>query len=65
MIEFINPYTKTAFLVADDRVDEYKAAGFPLAANTEKPKVEVIKETKTEEKAEETKKTVRRSTRKK
>lgn len=64
MIEFINPYTKTAFLVADDRVDEYKAAGFPLAANTEKPKVEV-EETKTEEKVEETKKTVRRSTRKK
>ena len=59
MIEFINPYTKTAFLVADDRVDEYKAAGFPLAADTEKPKVEVIEEEPKE------KKTAKRSTRKK
>ncbi len=34
--------------VADDRVDEYKAAGNVLAADLEKPKVEVdeVKETK-------------------
>ena len=64
MVKFINPYTKTEFLVADDRVDEYKAAGFPLAANdSEKPKVEVKGETKEEPKEE--KKTAKRSTRKK
>jgi hypothetical protein len=60
MVSFINPYTKTEFLVADDRVEEYKAAGFPLAANgSEKPKVEVKEEPKEE------KKTAKRSTRKK
>ena len=60
MVKFINPYTKTEFWVADDRVDEYKAAGFPLAANdSEKPKVEVKEEPKEE------KKTAKRSTRKK
>ena len=47
MKEFINPYTKTRFLVADDRIEEYKAAGFPLAADSEEPKSEV-KESKTE-----------------
>ena len=43
MVEFFNPFTKTSFWVADDRVDEYKAAGYPLAANLEKPKVEAKK----------------------
>ena len=28
MVEFFNPFTKTSFWVADDRVDEYKAAGY-------------------------------------
>lgn len=48
MKEFINPYTKTSFFVADDRVEEYKAAGFPLAASSEEAKTEV-EEPKTEE----------------
>ena len=37
MIEFINAVTGTSMWVADDRVDEYKAAGHKLAANSEKP----------------------------
>lgn len=49
MVEFINPFTRTSFWVADDRVDEYKAAGYPLAANLEKPKVEKVEAEKTEE----------------
>lgn len=48
MKEFINPITKTSFFVADDRVEEYKAAGFPLAASSEETKIEV-EEPKTEE----------------
>jgi len=48
MKEFINPYTKTSFFVADDRVEEYKAAGFSLAASSEEAKTEV-EEPKTEE----------------
>lgn len=42
MVEFINRFTKTRFWVADDRVDEYKAAGYTPAADLEKPKVEEI-----------------------
>lgn len=48
MKEFINPFTKTSFFVADDRVEEYKAAGYPLAASSEEAKTEV-EEPKTEE----------------
>ena len=47
MKEFINPFTKTSFFVADDRVEEYKAAGYPLAASSEEAKTEV-EEPKTE-----------------
>lgn len=66
MIEMLNPFTGTNFWVADDRVDEYKAAGFPLAADLEKPKVEVKKVEKAPEpKEEEPKKTTRRVTKKK
>ena len=67
MIEMLNPFTGTNFWVADDRVDEYKAAGFPLAADLEKPKkVEVKKVEKVPEpKEEEPKKTTRRVTKKK
>ena len=67
MMEFINPFTKTSFWVADDRVDEYKAAGYPLAANLEKPKVEVKKVEVVPEapKVEEPKKTTKRVTKKK
>lgn len=48
MVRMINGFTKTEMWVADDRVDEYKAAGNVLAADLEKPKVEVdeVKETK-------------------
>ena len=40
MVRMINCWTNTEMLVADDRVDEYKAAGCTLAAITEKPTVE-------------------------
>lgn len=67
MIEFLNHFTGTTFWVADDRVDEYKAAGFFPVADLEKPKkVEVKKvEEVPEPKKEEPKKTVRRATKKK
>ena len=57
MVEFINPFTKTSFWVADDRVDEYKAAGYSPVANLEKPKV------KAEKTEEEPVRTTRRVTR--
>ena len=65
MIEFFNPFTKTTFGVADDRVDEYKAAGFTPVANLEKPKVEVKKVEAPEEPKEIKKTTVRKTTVKK
>lgn len=39
MVEFINKLTGSAMWVAEDRVDEYKAAGHKLAAEPtpEKP----------------------------
>jgi hypothetical protein len=39
MVKLINPATKTETWVADDRIEEYKAAGYKLAANLnpEKP----------------------------
>lgn len=41
MVEMLNPFTKTITWVADDRVEEYKAAGFVPVADLEKPKAEV------------------------
>lgn len=39
MVKFINKLTGSEMWVADDRVEEYKAAGHKLAAeNAEKPK---------------------------
>ncbi len=39
MVKFINRLTGTEMWVADERVDEYKAAGHKLAAeNAENPK---------------------------
>ena len=44
MVKFINKFTGTEMLVANDRVEEYKAAGHRLAAdlgarpNKEEPK---------------------------
>ena len=37
MVRFINKYTGTDMWVADDRVEEYKAAGHKLAASDAKP----------------------------
>lgn len=38
MIKFINKFTGGEMWVADDRVEEYKAAGHKPAAEAEKPK---------------------------
>lgn len=38
MTKFINRLTGSEMWVADDRVEEYKAAGHKLAADAEKPK---------------------------
>lgn len=35
MVKFINHWTGTEMLVADNRVEEYKAAGHKLAASDE------------------------------
>lgn len=39
MMKMINGFTGTEMWVADDRVEEYKAAGHKLAADSEKPTV--------------------------
>ena len=44
MIKFINALTGTEMLVADDRKEEYIAAGHRLAAVPFKKKVEPVKE---------------------
>ena len=62
MIEFINRLTGTKMRVADERKDEYLAAGHRLAANCAKP-AKVVIETEPEEKP--VKKTVKRATKKK
>ena len=36
MVEFINKVTGTKMLVAEDRVEAYKAAGHKLAANAKR-----------------------------
>ena len=47
MIAFINSLTGTEMLVADDRKEEYLAAGHMLAAGASKAeKPEAVKETK-------------------
>lgn len=40
MVRMINAFTKTEMWVADDRVNEYKAAGHILPSDSEKPTVE-------------------------
>lgn len=49
MVEMINALTGSLMQVADDRVEEYKAAGHKLAASSisEKPKAEPKKAKKT------------------
>lgn len=54
MVEFYNHITKTQMWVADERVNEYKEAGFrPASEHVQPTKVEV----KEEKKATTTKKT--------
>ena len=60
MIEFYNGFTGTIFWVADDRVDEYKAAGFVPVADLEKPKVEVKKVEVPEEEPKKTKRVTKK-----
>ena len=57
MVRMINGITKTEMWVADDRVNEYKAAGCYLPSDSEKPTVkEDAKVKKTEEQVEKPKK---------
>lgn len=50
MVEFIHSLTGSKMLVAEDRVEEYKAAGHKLAAkNSKANKKEFAKETKAQE----------------
>lgn len=46
MIKFINALTGTEMLVADDRKEEYLAAGHKLAAGSVAKKAETVEETK-------------------
>lgn len=49
MVKFINKITGTEMLVANDRVQEYKAAGHKLAADLgTKPSKEELKQEKVE-----------------
>ena len=71
MIKFINKRTGSAFWVADERVEEYKAAGHKLAASpstTQKPIKEdpvIVEEAKEEDPAKKPeKKTVKRTVKK-
>lgn len=61
MVTFINPFTGTETMVADDRKDEYLGAGYTLAPGyiVQEPIEEPVKEVKPVEKAEPVKKTVR------
>lgn len=59
MIKMINCFTGTEFWVADDRVDEYTAAGHILAAESEKPTAEETKEVEKVEEKKTTKKTTK------
>lgn len=51
MVRMINGWTNTEMFVAEDRVDEYLAAGCILAADSVTKKAETVKE---EPKAEQT-----------
>ena len=44
MVKMINAWTKTEMFVAEDRVDEYKAAGCFLAAVSVTKEAESVKE---------------------
>ncbi len=49
MTKFINALTGTEMLVADDRKEEYLAAGHKLAVNPPAKKTETVKEEPKEE----------------
>lgn len=59
MVRMINGLTHTEMWVADDRVDEYTAAGHILAAESGKPTVEETKEVEKVEEKKATKKTTK------
>lgn len=62
MVVFINPFTGTETLVADERKDEYLGAGYKLAPvySSAKPiETPVVEEKPVEKKAETVKKTTR------
>lgn len=46
MIKMIDRYTGVDMWVADNRVEEYKAAGYSLAANNPETTAEPVKEEK-------------------
>lgn len=48
MVRMINAWTKTEMFVAEDRVDEYKAAGCILAADSVTANAEPVKVEPTE-----------------
>ena len=50
MVKFINRFTGNEMWVAEDRVEEYKAAGHKLAANDPKPFAPAVKPKKTTKK---------------
>lgn len=58
MVEFINSFTGTLMQVADERKDEYLAAGHKLVAKTSPVAIEPVKEEKP------VKKTVKKSAKK-
>lgn len=63
MVRMINGITGTEMWVADDRVNEYKAAGHILPSDSEKPTV--TEEAKVEEVKEPKKATKKATTKKK
>lgn len=63
MVKFINRRTGSSFWVADDKVEEYKAAGHKLAAESRpvKPKEETVQEEKEEVEEVKAKRPLRRA----
>lgn len=67
MVKLINKRTGSTFWVADERVEEYKAAGHKLAASpstAQKPIEEPIEETQEEKPKKAAKKVVKRTVKK-
>jgi len=68
MVKLINKHTGSFFWVADERAEEYKAAGHKLAASASVPQKPIeeapVKEPEKAEEVKEVKKTVRKPVRK-